>query len=167
VEPEQNHSIHFDVHNKDVQAHLQEPNANPMEMLQHLEKAGPHMAQHLNALRGDPTRKVEVKEKQKQLDMMGKISDKLGQNVKEAMQARAKAQPPNGQQPPDPEAMAKVMKVKGELGLKAEKLKGDMALKERKQQHSEVLQDKKTAAGIRRENAKTKAELLRPRKMGG
>jgi hypothetical protein len=154
VEPQQNHSIHFDTHIQDAMQHVQDPNSPPQEKLLHMEQAGPHLNQHLNALRGDPTRKQEVKAKEKQLDQLGKISDKLGQNVQESMQAQAKNG--NGEaapQGPSPE----IAKVMGDLGLKARKQQGEFALKERKQAHSETLADKKTAAAINRETAKARA----------
>lgn len=153
VEPQQNHSIHFDTHYQDVMQHLQDPNAHPQEQLLHMEQSGPHMSQHLNSLRGDPTRKNELKQKQTQLDQLGKISDKLGQNLQEQM----RAQGANGSQPEQPSP--EMTKVTGELSLKAQKQQGEMALKERKQAHSEKLADAKTASGIRRETAKTAAQI--------
>ena len=154
VEPMQNHSIHFDTHYPDVVGHAQDPKAHPVEKLIHMENAGPHLFQHLEHLKGDPTRKQEVKDKEKKMDELGKISDQLHQNVTEAMQA----QPQNGQQPPqDPEAAAKMAKVTGELGLKAKKQEGEMKLKERKQSHNQMLQDKKTAVGIKLQAAKARA----------
>jgi hypothetical protein len=160
VEPMQNHSIHFDTHMKDLDGHVKDPQAHPMEKFIHLEQAGPHLHQHLQLLKGDPTRKQEVKLKQRALDEMGKLSDQLGQQIGESM----KAQQANGQQPQpqqDPEMAGKVMKVTGELGLKKEKQDREFALKERKQAHTENLSDKKTAAGIRRDNARAVAEIRR------
>lgn len=158
VEPQQNHSIHFDVHMQDVMQHLQDQSPAP-DKLVHMENAGPHMTQHLQLLQGDPTRKDEVKQKQKQLDMIGKISDKLHQNVTEAMGAMAdQQQNGNGQQaPPDPA----MVKVQGDLALKAQKQQADFGLKVRKQQHSEDLQDKKTASSIQRETVKTRTGIQR------
>jgi hypothetical protein len=150
VEPQQNHSTHFDVHMNDVMRHVQNPNASPQEKLLHMEQAGPHLNQHLNAISGDPTRKDEVRQKKQQLDQLGKISDQLGQQTQEQMkQDAANAPPPAGQ--PTPE----LMKVMGELDIKARKAQGDMAIKERKQAHAEQLSDAKTAAGIQRETART------------
>lgn len=157
VEPQQNHSIHFDVHMKDAMGHAQDQNADPKGKLLHMEQAGPHMHQHLNLLRGDPTRKLEVKQKEKQLDQLGKISDAMGQQMQEALRAQAEANPPNGSQP-DPE-MAKVL---GELGLKKLKQEGELGLKIHKQEVSDQLADKKTAAGIARETAKAKAAMSKP-----
>lgn len=158
VEPQQNHSIHFDTHMKDVMEHVAEPQSDPVQKLIHMEQAGPHMFQHLSALKGDPTRKQEVKEKQQALDQLGKKSDQLHQQLTEHLAAQP--QPPNGE-PPDPEAIAKLAKVQGELKLKAAKQAGEMALKGRKQVFNETLQDKKTAASIRRDNARAAAEQRR------
>jgi hypothetical protein len=164
VEPGQDNSIHFDTHYADVMQHQKEPNVNPIELLRHLEQAGPHLAKHLEPLRGDPTRKAEVKQKEGQLQQLGKLTDQLSQQVEESLAAQQKArqQQGNGQQgQPDPELVAKMAKVHGDLGLKSEKLKGDMALKARKQAVTERLQDKKTAADVRRANLQTQAEIRR------
>ncbi len=150
VEPSQDHSKHFDAHGQDIMAHQQEPNANPADLLIHMEQGGAHMHQHLEALKGDPTRKAEVAQKQKQLDNLGKMTDQLQQQVEEHSQAQ-----PQQQQAPDPEAMAAMTKVTGELGLKAKKQAGDMELKARKQAVDEKLKDAKTAADIRRKNVES------------
>jgi len=155
IEPGQNHSIHFDTHMKDVVENMG-GKAQPIQKLVHAEQAGQHMTQHLNFLKGDPSRKAEVKQKQDQLNKLGKATDQLMQNVQESVQAAQK----NGQeepQQPDP----KTLKVVGELGLKKKKQDGEFALKERKQKHSEEMSDKKTAASIRRDNARAQAEMRR------
>jgi hypothetical protein len=158
VEPQQNHSIHFDTHAKSVAQTLQNPQATPMQKFVHAEQAGRHMQQHLQLLEGDPTRKAEVKDKQKQLTSLSKMTDQLHQNLQDQIGAQMKE---NGQQAPPQAPDPKAMKVQGDLALKARKQQGDMALKERKQAHAEALSDKKTAAGIRRENAKTRASMAR------
>ncbi|HWI66922.1 MAG TPA: hypothetical protein VNS88_00840, partial [Nitrospiraceae bacterium] len=94
----------------------QQPNANgqassPGEVLVHLENAGPHMTQHLQALSGDPTRIDQVKAFQKQLSDLGKISDQLHQQVTEGMKAAAANQQPQQEQP-DPDMVVKMTKVK-------------------------------------------------------
>jgi hypothetical protein len=182
VEPMQNHATHLQMHFKDAVEHAQgavggalgqqnvpqqqgspmggngngaappAPKANPTEVLVHLENAGPHMAQHLQKLQGDPTRKEQVKQFQQQLSQLGKISDQLHQQLTEGLKAKADQPEPGA---PDPEMMAKVMKVKGDLNLKAQKMEADHELKVRKQEFTEGLADKKTAAGIQRDTAKT------------
>ena len=141
---------------KDIQAHQQEQ-PDPAQMLIHMEQAGGHLTQHLKYISGDPTRKAEVKQKQDQLDQLGKMTDQLTQQVTEHAQA-AQDQQGNGQAPQS-EMMVDLAKVHGELGLKQEKQKGDLALKARKQMVDEKLKDAKTAADIRRKNM----EAMTPR----
>lgn len=129
---------------------------DPMAILIHMHQAGPHMAKHLQLLQGDPTRKNEVKQKQQQLDQLGKMTDQLGQQVAEQMQASAQ-QPQNGQQPePDP---AKMAKVQGDLLLKAHAQEMRHGLKVQDQQFKQTLADKQTAAKIKRESVSTAASL--------
>lgn len=151
VEPQQNHSIHFGVHMSDVEAHKQDPNASPVDKFIHFEQAGAHMTQHLEKLKGDPTRKLEVKDKQRQLDDLAKETDRLGQNVHEAMQSRLKALP---SPQPDPDMQVKAQKIKGDLALKAVAQQGKHVLKAQDQEFKQKLADKKAAADIRRQTAK-------------
>jgi hypothetical protein len=133
--------------------HLQDQQSQPLQKLIHVEQAGPHMHQHLDLIKGDPTKEHEFKQKKKMLDALSKTADQLGQHVKESFAAQQKNG--NGQQQqgqPDPEAQAAQMKMHGELGLKAEKQKGELILKARGQAVKEHLEDLKTAAEIRRKN---------------
>src|SRR5215469_727799 len=146
VEPQQNHSIHFDEHMKDVTAHVQDPQAQPMEKFVHLQNAGPHLVKHLSLLKGDPTRKNEVRQKQKALTQLGKTTDQLKQQLGESMRSGG-----NGQGQPQPPAQpqvdpAKMAKVQGDLALKARKQGADLQLKTEKQAHAQRLSDMKTAA---------------------
>ena len=164
VEPGQNHSIHFDVHGRDVAEHLQDQESVPMEKLIHAEQAGQHMHKHLAAMGDDPTRKAEIKQKKAQLMALSKETDRLHQNVLEMMKARAQgngAQPEGQPQQPDPDLTAKAAKVQGDLALKARKQQGDFILKARKQKFNELLQDKKTGADIRRAERRTVPDRAR------
>ncbi len=164
VEPQQNHSIHFDTHYQDVDMHLKDPQAHITEKQVHAEQAGAHMAQHLQRLQGDPTRKMEVKDKEKKLNDLAKATDQLSQQVGDWSKAQQKQGQEQAQaQQPDTEGMAKLAKVHGELGLKAEKLKGEMALKERKQKVDESLKDKKTAGEMKRANALARSQMNQPK----
>src|SRR5262249_36429706 len=122
VEPSQNHSIHFAVHDQGLQAHMKEPNADPNQVLIHLEQAGGHMAQHLQRLQGDPTRKSEVQQKSQRLNQIAKQTDQLRQQLTEKAQSE-QGQPQQGH--PDPE----MMRVQGDLMLKGQKQQHDMGLK--------------------------------------
>ena len=83
------------------QPQQQQPPINPMEVLIHLENAGPHMFKHLEAIKGDPTRKDEIKAKQKALDQLGKVSDALHQQLSSCqlrpISRKRGAGPQNGQ----------------------------------------------------------------------
>lgn len=167
VEPMQNHATHFDVHMADTLKHYQDQQANPAEKLLHMEQSGPHMMQHLNALRGDPTRKKYVQQKQKDLNDLGKLTDQLHQQLGEHAKAmQDQAAQAQQTQAPDPDAQAKMAKVHGELGLKAAKMKGDMALKAHKQKQQMDMADKKTAADIHRSNAQTIATIRQSKARG-
>jgi hypothetical protein len=159
VEPSQNHSIHFNTHMGDVQAHqqsAQQSGEDPHMLLVHMEQAGAHMAQHLQKLQGDPTRKNEVKQKKTALDQLGKQTDQLQQQVDDQTKAMADQQQTdqaNAAGQPDPEAMAKILKVQGDTALKAKKQASDLALKVHAHKVQQDLADKKTAADIARKNA--------------
>lgn len=132
IDPSQNHSVHFQSHIADVSAHADETRqgGDPMALMIHLEQAGPHLHEHLFAIQGDPTRKAEVQEMMKAWMAMSEMADQLKQQLEEATKAQAANQP---QQAPDPELIAKLAKVHGELGIKREKVMGDLQLKAEKQ----------------------------------
>jgi hypothetical protein len=164
AEPSQNHSIHFDTHMQDVMQHVQDPNEkDPSALLIHLHQAGPHLTQHLNFLKGDPTRKAEVKQKQEQLDQLGKVTDELDNNVQQRAEAIAKQPQDNGQgaagQQMSGDTMVKMTKAHGELALKTQKSQADAALKIRNQQINERLADLRTAADIKRQNLRTAEDI--------
>lgn len=146
VTPQQNHLTHFDTHFSDATQHLQDPQGSPVDKLVHMEQAGPHMHKHLDELAGDPTRKKQHKEREQALQQLGKATDKLKQNVDEWLQSQQENAPAPQ---PDPEQMAALAKVHGQLGLQKQKQDGQFALKAQAQAHKQMLADKKTAADIR------------------
>lgn len=167
VAPQQNHATHFQVHMADAMTHVQQvmgqgqngsngqgmgPQNSPIELLIHLEQAGPHLHQHLQQIAGDPTRKTQIKQFQKQWQDLSHITDKVQKEVDKYLQEQAQQQPPAQ---PDPEKLAPLLKVQGDLQLKAKKQTGDLALKAHKQMHTERLADLKTAAEIRRRNVES------------
>ncbi len=159
VTPRQNHATHFAVHFQDAQGHMQEMQmgANPVEVLAHMDAAGPHLIEHLDALTRDPTRKQQIAQMGQAFQMLSKATDQLRQNVEEAAAAEAASQPPPEQQM-DPEFMAKMAEVSGNLAIKKQKAEGDFQVKLAKYQHTARLADLKTADDIRRKNAETAAE---------
>lgn len=154
VADKQNHPTHFQVHAGDMAQDYtslfsqngQGPPPDPHAVLIHMEQGGPHLKQHLDKMAGDPTRKDQHKQMTDTWMQLAKATDKLKQNVEESDKAQAENAPPPQL---DPEHLAAMAKIHGELGLRAEKLKGDMALKMRRQQMTEILNDKKAAAEIR------------------
>jgi hypothetical protein len=164
VTPEQNHSIHFDVHAQDAEQDFQDPNRDPHEKLIHMEQAGRHMSQHLQRISQDPSRKQEVEKKQGQLDQLAKATDQLNQQVTDAAKGAASDQQQAAEAAQPSPGMAK---VQGDLQLKATKLKGDMALKARGQAFKESLADKKTAADIIRKTKQQEAESIANRMQSG
>lgn len=152
VDPSQDHVVHFGIHLQSVAQHAQQVQGgqgDPHELLLHLEQAGPHTHEHLQAIAQDPTRREQVKGMQEVWLGMSKMTDQLAQQVQEADQAAADQQP---QQAPDPALIAALAKVHGELTIKGQKAAGDMQLKAQKQQFQLRQSDLKTAHKIRLDN---------------
>ncbi len=150
-----NHLIHFDIAFSDMAQHIQElqqGQAQPMEVLVHLVQGGVHTKAHLNGMANDPTRKGQFEQRQAAWLSMSKVAQQLQQQLQEAAKAEAQANPPQPQI--DPEAVAAVAKVHGELQLKQMKMQGDMQLKAEKQQVQQHLQDLKTAHDMRLQTMK-------------
>lgn len=150
--PKQENVIHFQLHLADVAEHAEAVKAGadtPETLMVHLDQAGPHMHEHLFAMLGDPTRKAQLAEMQKQWLGLSKLADQLKQQLEEAAAAQAAEQPA---QAPDPELIAALAKVQGELEIKRTKTMGDLQLKAQKQAAQLHLNDLKAAHGIRLDN---------------
>jgi hypothetical protein len=152
VTPEQNHATHFQRHLADAMQHAQQAQqgqAKPQDLLIHLTKAGPHMHQHLEQIKNDPTRKQQVKQMTDGLNVLSKMQDRLH---KQMNQKNQQDQNMLGQAQPqlDPEHMIALQKVHGDLDIKRQKMMGDMALKAQKQKFQTRIADIKTAADVRR-----------------
>ncbi len=149
ITPKQDHMIHFQVHFQDVQLHIQQVQngqSDNMQLLIHLEQAGPHMNAHLGHMMGDPTRKDAVAQMRQSLVALSKMADQIKQQIANDPSAQVN-QPAQGQQ--DPEAQAAMAKVQGDLALKAAKNQGDMALKTQKQQQQMKLKDLQASQQIK------------------
>lgn len=153
VDPQQDHSIHFDTHMADAVNHLKDPQAHPVEQLIHLSNAVPHIGEHLKGMEGDPTIEKQFKQKKKLLNDLSQQKDKLQQNVQE----QVKAQQKNGQDQPQQQPSPEAEKVHGDLQLKAAKVKGELAIKAHKEMANTRLADKKAAAEIHRNARRTQA----------
>ena len=166
---DQDHLVHFDAHFADVGNHLkalQAGQSQPQDMLTHLEGFGPHARRHLDSVKGDPSRKAQLAQREQQWVSMSKVADQLKQQIAAQQQAQARAQQQAQKQAaaqaqqqaqeqaqrPDPDLIAKMAKVRGDLELKAHKQQGDMALKADKQKTTMHLKDLETAHKLRLNN---------------
>ncbi len=159
VTDQQNHVIHFGIHMKEIQDHMQAMQAGQVDMPQllvFLEQTGPHMNEHLAAVAGDPTRKDQVKKMRDAIVGLAKATDMIKQQMQQAAEAQAKQQMQQQQAmqqaQPDPAAMAKVV---GDLKLKSLKQEGDMHLKTVKQAQQMKLKDLQAAHGMGLKTATT------------
>ena len=155
ITPSQNNIVHFDNHmsdaNTDITA-LQQQQADPMKVLNHLHNAGAHCMIHLQKMSGDPTRKDQLAQRQQQLAAMSKVADQLQQQITEHLQSQQQQQ----QQPQlDGDAIAAMQKVKLDAQIKQQKMQGDLQLKSEKQKAMLQLKDLETAHKIRTANAQT------------
>lgn len=160
VTPRQDHSIHFQVHfsdaMEDVQALKQGAGREPMAVLIHLHKAGPHMKEHLDLMSGDPTRQQQIAPMQEGWLMLSKLADQLQQQIEEAMAAEQEQEPQL-----DPKLVAALAKVQGELEIKRAKMEGDMQLKADKQEFTQRIKDLSTAHSIRLKDRNQASEMMR------
>lgn len=151
---EQDDAIHFGVHfqgsMRAVQM-LKEGIIEPQIGLFILHNFGPHMRKHLDRIKGDPTRAQQLGSMEEAWQTLTKIADKLQQEVQEA----AKAEEGKAQQPQiNPDDLAKLMKVHGDLQLKASKEENDSARKDRKLMADLRRKDIQAANSIRLEREK-------------
>lgn len=173
ITPRQDHLIHFTKHfefgSNIIQA-VQAQQFDPMQALTILHVAGPHMKGHLNAMMGDPTREAQIKPLERAWQALSKIADQMQQQVDEAQKAQQKNAPPPQ---PDPQLVAALAKVSGDLKIKQFKAQGDMQLKAEKQAQTLRLKDISQAHTMRLsnvdqmhqmglENIKTQADLAAP-----
>lgn len=173
ITPRQQHDIHLNHHvasmERDMQA-CQQGQQEPRQCFGRLEAKGAHSHNHLNRMAGNPAKADIVKQFNERLRQLAAYQDHLQQNI-EAEDA-ANPQPPPGQ--PDPD----VLKVQGNLQLKAQAQEEKHALKAQDQEFNHMLKareqmmntrlsvhqagvqtalsDAETAAAIHRENAKAR-----------
>lgn len=104
---------HLESHIGDCEQHIQEAEQDAQqgggmdsdklhELYVHLQAAGPHMAQHFQAIQKDPSRKSQYAALYKRFEQISRISDKVKQQLGEMQKAMAAQQP---QQTADPKAL--------------------------------------------------------------
>lgn len=135
----------------DQAASTLEQGANPAEVASFLDLAGQAIAQHLQRMAGDPSRKQVVKQLEDQWKKLAKLHDQLVQMVQqqqqEAQEQRAEMQQQmsamNGEM-----ALAKA-RQDAELALKAQKTQFGMAEKSARTRQGLAINDAKAASSIR------------------
>lgn len=165
ITPRQQHEIHLNHHvasaEKDQQA-CESGEQDPRQCFMRLEVKGMHSHEHLAALERNPMKKPQIAAFGERLRLLAGYSDHLRQNIEEEDAANPQEEPGN----PSPE----MVKVQGDLALKAEKQQATIALKAQNQQHGQALKtqdlivknrlaDLDTAAKIRRDTAAARAAL--------
>lgn len=156
---EDNHLIHFDIHFASMAKHfqaMQAGQADPMKTLVHLHQGGVHTRAHLNGMQNDPTREAQYKEREAGWQQLSKIADQLQQQLEEHFKSEQAANPPQPQV--DPQLVAALAKVQGDLKVKQFKAQGDMQLKSEKQAAMLRLKDLQTAHDIRLKNVQAASE---------
>ena len=133
-----------------------EQGANPQEVLSFLELVGQAIAQHLQRLARDPSRKALVKELGDGLKEMAQATDKLRQHVEQQAQQQQADQQRMQQEQAAQQSEFGLAKQRQdfELGLKAEKTKFGIQEKTAKTRQSMALKDATTAQQIRLNSAK-------------
>lgn len=133
-----------------------EQGANPQEVLSFLEMDGQAIAQHLQRLARDPSRKALVKEIGERLQQMAKATDDLRKHVEQAAQQQQEhAQQMQAQQAANQSefALAK-QKQDAEIMLRAQKTQAGIADKNVRTRQSLILNDARVAQQIRLDTAR-------------
>lgn len=153
--------------------------ANPMQVLAFLEAVGPHIAQHLQSMAGDPMRGRELRALSDQLKQLGQITDKLKQQAMQAQQqqqaemqrqqaAMAEQQARTqavltDEQLAQLETQNKIQisreKASTAMELRRQRHDQDLALKQQKAMQDMALEDASVSTDIRARTAKTSAEI--------
>jgi len=152
LDPNQNHVLHLSIHipsmMKDAQS-LQQ-GADPRMVEQVLMAKGAHAHEHLVYLENNPTKQNDYRQFSQQLAELASITDQLRQQIEEQDQ---NSPPPEGA--PDPD----LVKVQGQLALKAQKQQGDLALKAQRQQADLQLKANRQRVELGLKGASTAANI--------
>lgn len=131
--------------------------ANPAAVYTTLETGGPHVTQHLKALHQDPTRKGAFKVLAKQLDQISRLTDKLGQRLREQAQQRQQAQSIQSGQ--DPALQLKAAETKAKLQLQAGKAQAQIAMKNQAHQQKMAIKQQEAQQDMALKDATTAHDM--------
>jgi septal ring factor EnvC (AmiA/AmiB activator) len=138
-----------------------EQGGNPLEVQQFVELAGPAIAQHLQYMQKDPSRKAAFDALEAQFKQLSQMQNKLVQQNQQMMQQ---------QQQQQQELQAKAAEQQSDFALKQEKMRSQMQLKAQNQQFQQKLKammaqqdislkDATAASDIHRKTAQTKHDM--------
>jgi len=134
-----------------------EQGGDPAQVFQFIETIGPAIAQHLQYLKGDPTRANAYKKLEEQWKQLAGFHDKLGKQLQKMAQQQAEAQQMQQQaqaiqQGQDPELQLKQAEQNAKLAMAQQKTDAGIAMKQQKQEQGMVLADVSTAHSIKLKN---------------
>jgi len=113
--------------------------ANPQEVASFLDLAGQAIAQHLQRMAGDPSRKQLVKQMTEQWKKLAQVHDQLVQHIQEQQQKQQDEQ----------------QRMQQEQAA----MQSDFALDQQRMQNDFAIKSQKTQAGIADKNIKTRQAL--------
>ncbi|MBA3357413.1 MAG: hypothetical protein H0U18_16035 [Pyrinomonadaceae bacterium] len=144
--------------------------ANPIEVANFLELAGPAIAAHMQRLSTDPTRKQAFQTLELQFKQITQAFDKLKSHI-ERQQAQQQKQAQEQQQAAlqaqliqsgqDPETQITAAKVQNKMAIDKAKAQQQMAIKLNKSELDAELKSQKTRQGMSLSDAKTASDIMR------
>lgn len=152
----QNHVLHLGVHLESMEEDVMACQAGAMDKRdcqQRLEGKGLHSGEHVAILEGNPTRQQEFKEFSARITQVAAYQNHLNEIIAEEDEANPQEDLAN----PSPE----MVKVHGQLALKAEKDRGSLALKAQNQQVKQAFQAQDLAVKTRRDDFTAAAKVRR------
>ena len=174
VQPNENHSVHLQIHAMDAVRFLQALEQNavpPMDAFKYLSLQTPHMSMHLQVIKGDRTREVQYGQYKDILNKMNQAVQSLGNQIAKAQrdqqEAMVKAQQKQIEQSMQMQIDDVRMKAQSEYAIKLAKVQADaqidqsasvsrLRIKEEEAKQRMALRDAKTAQTLRAMSEKKK-----------
>lgn len=123
-------------------------------VIQFIDIIGPALAQHINAMKADPSRQKEFKAMTEQMMQIGKIKDQLQQQVQKLAQQQAQEQQQRQQRQQQVMSDAQLDQMEFQNKLQNANAKTQEALRQKQEKHTQALalKDSATASDITRKN---------------
>jgi hypothetical protein len=167
VQPNENHSVHLQVHAMDAARFLQALQQNavpPMDAFKYLSLQTPHMSTHLQVIKGDKTRELQYGQYKDILNKMNQAVQSLGNQISKAQrdqqEAMVKAQQQQAEQAMQMQIDDVRLKAQSEYAIKLAKVQADaqidqsasisrLRIKEEEAKQRMALRDAQTAQKLR------------------